>query len=274
MVLGRHAGRAALRDDREGAEGKRAAASGRCRELVGRDAGAACGRPRRAARGSGPVSVRFEHFVLDSGRRDLSRDGTPVHLSPKAFELLEALVECRPDAVSKADLFERLWPQTIVVEGNLPNLVAEIRAALGGRAGNARLIRTVHRFGYAFCGEATELGRPATRRPRALFRLEIGTSVVELAEGENLLGRDRESVVPLRDSTVSRRHAVIRIAGCDALLEDLGSKNGTRLRGRRVKSACPLTDGDEIRVGSVWMVFRAGPDASSSTNTSPPSSTP
>ena len=75
--------------------------------------------------------------------RELGRNGEPVLLSPKAFDLLATLVERRPTAISKADLQERLWPETFVVEKNLTNLIAEIRRALGDDPSRAHFIRTV-----------------------------------------------------------------------------------------------------------------------------------
>ena len=68
------------------------------------------------------MSVRFGPFVLDPEARELRCDGSPLHLSPKAFQLLAALVESRPKALSKANLHDRLWPDTFVVEANLANL--------------------------------------------------------------------------------------------------------------------------------------------------------
>jgi Tol biopolymer transport system component/DNA-binding winged helix-turn-helix (wHTH) protein len=103
------------------------------------------------------VTIRFGAFTLDFETRQLIQDGRAVHLEPKAFDLLAALVLDRPKALSKADLQERLWPGTFVSEANLSNLVAEVRAALGDPARAPRFIRTVHGFGYAFSGEATEV---------------------------------------------------------------------------------------------------------------------
>ena len=96
------------------------------------------------------MQVRFEKFVLDSESRELLRDSHRVSLSPKAFDLLSILVTSRPRAISKAELQERLWPATFVVEKNLANLVSEIRATLGDDASDPQFIRTVPRFGYAF----------------------------------------------------------------------------------------------------------------------------
>src|SRR6476660_8789947 len=103
------------------------------------------------------MNVRFGEFRLDSETRELFRDDAEVHLSPKAFELLLRLLEARPKALSKAELMERLWPGTFVTDANLSVLVAEIRHALSDQPGQSRFLRTVHRFGYAFCGMVISL---------------------------------------------------------------------------------------------------------------------
>ena len=80
------------------------------------------------------MKIQFGPFTLDSGTRQLTRDGGAIHLTPKAFELLETLALERPKVLSKTALQERLWPDTFVAEANLSNLVAEVRAALDDRA--------------------------------------------------------------------------------------------------------------------------------------------
>lgn len=100
------------------------------------------------------MSIHFGPFRLDLSTRELTRAATAIHLSPKAFNLLAVLVLSRPAALSKADLQRRLWPDTFVVEANLSNLVSEVRAALEDSARTPTYVRTVHTFGYAFCGEA------------------------------------------------------------------------------------------------------------------------
>jgi len=76
----------------------------------------------------------------------------------------------------------------------------------------------------------------------------------ELAEGENILGRQSRSV-PLKDGTISRQHSRIVKSGRDWVLEDLGSANGTFLNGVRVTRPSPLKLGDQIRIGSTLLVF-------------------
>ena len=111
------------------------------------------------------MRIRFGPFTLDLESRQLTSAGRDIHLEPKAFELLSALVLERPKALSKADLQERLWPGTFVAEANLSNLVAEIRAALADPARAPKFVRTAHGFGYAFCGDAVALTDPGDAAP-------------------------------------------------------------------------------------------------------------
>ena len=205
----------------------------------------------------GPLKrVSFEPFTLEAETRLLLRGPhqQPVHLSPKAYELLCVLVETRPRAIAKSELHERLWPSTFVSEATLASLVAELREALGERGRKARFIRTVHGFGYAFSGLARENGSPDPGRV-ANWIIYNGREQ-SLDEGDHVLGRDADVAVPLSSSTVSRHHARITITGQIAILEDLGSKNGTYLRGQAVTSPTPLVDGDQIRIGALELTFR------------------
>jgi DNA-binding winged helix-turn-helix (wHTH) protein len=202
--------------------------------------------------------VQFSDFAVDFGSRQLLRGAEAIHLGPKAFELLELLLKRRPRALSKAQLQSQLWPRTFVSESNLTSLVTELRTALADDARQPRFIRTVYGFGYAFSGEAEELADTAgVSPPRAVrLRLFLENREIALRDGENLLGRVDEGVAWLESATVSRRHARILVSGGKATLEDLGSKNGTFVRGRRLTAPSPLSDGDEIRVGEVRMTFR------------------
>ena len=194
----------------------------------------------------------FNDFVLDLDAHELRRGVDSIALSPKAYQLLQILVSERPKALSKLDLQERLWPDTFVVEKNLVNLVAEIRSALGDDAAHARFIRTVPRFGYAFREPAAaiaETSRVPDSRVRVRLRWPDGRA--GLQEGHHVLGRDPELELFIDSPSVSRRHAVIRVSGTDATIEDLGSKNGTFVADRSASSPTPLVDGDVIRLGSV-----------------------
>jgi DNA-binding winged helix-turn-helix (wHTH) protein len=199
--------------------------------------------------------VRFGEFVLEGESRRLLRAGQEVHLGTKAFELLDFLVERRPRAVSKAQLRDRLWPRTVASESSLSTVVSELRNALGDDARRPRYLRTVYGFGYAFCGEVEPTGpppRPAAGVPRVIWE----TREFPLHEGENLLGRSDDAAAPIDAPTVSRHHARILVSRGGATIEDLGSKNGTFLRGERLLAPRALRDGDEIRLGRIRLTFK------------------
>ncbi len=84
------------------------------------------------------MTYEFDDFALDVGTRRLLRRGQEVHLSPKALDLLSVLIENREQAMSKADLLDRLWPSTYVADTNLAGLVAELRRALEDSAEDPR----------------------------------------------------------------------------------------------------------------------------------------
>ncbi len=214
------------------------------------------------------MRTRFDDCVLDSSTRELLRGGKPVHVSPKAFELIELLLAERPKAVSKAQIHERLWPKTFVADSTLTKLVAEARASIGDDAREPRFIRTVHVFGYAFCGAASDSrrGAPPSGGERFLYRLIGNGCEANLEEGENVLGRGPDSVLWIDHESVSRRHARIMISGETATLEDLGSKNGTYLNEKKLESPLPLSDSDDFRLGAVRFqlrVFRGLPSTKS-----------
>jgi DNA-binding winged helix-turn-helix (wHTH) protein len=205
-----------------------------------------------------PTRVSFGDFVLDRGTRQLLRDGTARRLGPNAFELLELLLQLRPNVVSRERIRDRLWPGTHVTDSTLATVVAELRSALDEDPRAPRLLRTVHGVGYAFCGEAAESGPPVLAADRSLaYRLVLEDREVALRLGENLLGRVETGVTWIEAPTVSRRHARIVVEHDRATIEDLGSKNGTFVRGVRISAPTPLAAGDVIRLGRVSMKVHA-----------------
>src|SRR5262245_43873050 len=206
-----------------------------------------------------PVRVAFGDFELDAAQRLLFRHGSATPLSPKAFRLLELLLDRRPEAISKEELVEILWEGTFVSDASLHNLVAEVRAALDDDPRTSRFIRTVARYGYAFHGKAriapaadTSAACIAPSGPRLVWRRREWP----LAEGSNVIGRDRDCAVYIDSRTVSRHHAKIVVTNDATTIEDLDSKNGTSVEGRKVTKPVALEDGAQIRIGSVTMTFR------------------
>lgn len=202
------------------------------------------------------MRLRFGDCVFDGSTREVERAGRPVHLGPKAFRMLELLLECRPKALSKSDLQQRIWPDTFVSETNLATLAAEVRRAIGDGSRRARFLRTVYGFGYAFSGEALSLDEaPRVERHPRMCVVESGREI-PLVSGENIVGRDEDAAVHLDDPTVSRHHARITTEGDSAVLEDLDSKNGTFVEGRRVRKRMKLQSGSHLAFGSVQVKFR------------------
>ena len=100
------------------------------------------------------MRVRFGRCLFDGDSRELRRDGALQALSPKAFQFLELLLSERPRALTKQEIHERLWPDSFVADSSLARLAAEVRSAMGDDAKAPLLLRTIHRFGYAFSGDA------------------------------------------------------------------------------------------------------------------------
>ncbi len=205
------------------------------------------------------MPLRFGDFVFDGEARELTRQGRRVELSPKAFELLATLLDRRPRALARAELSDLLWPHTAVGYTSLAGIVSELRRALGDDTAEPRFLRTVRSYGYAFCGEARQ-EPPVRARAVAAFPCALlwAGREIGLAEGENLIGRSEDCAIRIDSAKVSRHHARIVVQGGSATLEDLRSKNGTLLWGRRIEGGAQLAEGDQIAIGAALLVFRAG----------------
>ena len=189
-------------------------------------------------------------IVVDVGARMVRREGgIDIRLAPKTFELLVILVRNQPNAVPHEQLHAALWPGVHVSETSLAALVTQLRKALGDSSGDGRLIRTLHRVGYAFIGEGVIAGHtPVTVAPgcRLIWRRES----IEVPAGESIVGRDRGCAVQIDADSVSRHHARLNVSAGEVTIEDLGSKNGTWVDGEPIRGAVPLTDGTCFRLGS------------------------
>ena len=203
------------------------------------------------------MRIRFGEFRLDTDQRKLCHGSELVRVTPKAFQLLQLLAAARPNAVSQKTLHDTLWPDTFVDDGSLHNLIYQLRRALGDDTHEA--IRTIYGFGFSFAAicasdDARTIGQ---------CQLTIGEEDFTLRQGENVIGRELDAAVRIESAAISRRHARIVVDGLRAVLEDLGSKNGTSLGGRRLRAPRELTSGDQILFGSIAATYVLLPALSS-----------
>jgi hypothetical protein len=89
----------------------------------------------------------------------------------------------------------------------------------------------------------------------ARYRLRFLLQEFDLALGTTVIGRSLDCNLTIEDPLVSRQHARIVIAGDDATVEDMSSRNGVRVNGVQIKGATPLRDGDRVRIGTQDFVF-------------------
>ena len=94
----------------------------------------------------------FGRYRLDQPEHRLLRDEQTIPLSPKAFDLLVALVSRAGHLVTKEQLLQEVWPGTFVEEANLSYTASLLRKALGDEREPYRYVETVHKRGYRFIG--------------------------------------------------------------------------------------------------------------------------
>jgi DNA-binding winged helix-turn-helix (wHTH) protein/Flp pilus assembly protein TadD len=108
--------------------------------------------------GPQPSVYKFGEFRIEADRRLLLRDGTPVALTPKAFDTLLHLVQNRQRIVEKDELMQAIWPDTTVEENNLNQNISTLRRVLGESRGENRYIATIPGKGYRFIADVEGRG--------------------------------------------------------------------------------------------------------------------
>jgi len=92
----------------------------------------------------------FDNFRMDVAERSLLRNGTPVQLTPKAFDTLLVLIMRSGHLVEKDELLKEVWPDTFVEEATLAQNISTLRKVLGQDGDGHQYIETVPKRGYRF----------------------------------------------------------------------------------------------------------------------------
>jgi DNA-binding winged helix-turn-helix (wHTH) protein len=204
-----------------------------------------------------PDPFRVGDWLVEPTLNRLSRGDRVVRLDLKAMELLVFLAGHAGEMLSKQRLVDSVWQVEAIADGTLTHAVAQLRKSLGDNARSPTYIETIPKRGYRLIApvRTSEVATTSLRPAASRFRLAAHDGETALVEGENLIGRDRAASIRVDCPGVSRRHARIFVDGDTAILEDLGSKNGTFLAGRQLVRPTPLAHGDEIRIGQTVARF-------------------
>ena len=131
------------------------------------------------------ASYRFGAFTVDPAAYTLRRDGEPVPISPRPFDLLVYLLRNPRRLVTKDELLDVLWPGVAVTENTLTQAVSDLRRALRETPGAPRCIETVPRRGYRWIAA---IGPGAF--PQAVVRTGASGRAVAVMDFANLTGDD------------------------------------------------------------------------------------
>lgn len=108
---------------------------------------------------TGSEAFLLADWLIDPASRRASRGADRRRLSPKAMSVLMTLVAAQGNVVRRADLMDAVWPDVVVGEEVLTQVVAELRRALGDSCRASRLIETVHKSGYRLLADVRPVGK-------------------------------------------------------------------------------------------------------------------
>ncbi len=195
-------------------------------------------------------------WQVDPAACELRNGDRMIRLRPKLMELLAAFAARPGEVLSKQQLLDLVWSNVTVGDASLTVAVGELRDALEDDLESPVFIETIPRRGYRLIAAVTP--SEADRMRAGGSRIWLTGAGVELVlrQGENLIGRAPEAHIRIESPKVSRRHARIVVEGDTAVVEDLGSKNGTFVGDIKVVGPTTLADGDQLRLGQLAALLR------------------
>jgi Tol biopolymer transport system component/DNA-binding winged helix-turn-helix (wHTH) protein len=122
----------------------------------------------------------FGEFRIDARERLLSKNGKPVAINFKSFDVLLVLIQNNGQLLEKEELMRKVWAEAIVEEANLKNCISALRKALGDTPNQSRYIQTLPKLGYKFVAPVILLPDD-----QADFRLERQSPAERLIEDES-----------------------------------------------------------------------------------------
>jgi DNA-binding winged helix-turn-helix (wHTH) protein len=214
-----------------------------------------------------PESFRVGQWWVDATACELRDGDTVVRLRPKVMDLLAAFARNPGEVLSKHCLLDLVWSDVTVGDASLTVAVGELRDALGDHPEKSEYIETIPRRGYRLIAPVSYPGISRSQAEPSRFWLTGAGVELILQQGENLIGRAPDAYVRIDSPKVSRNHARITIDGATAVVEDLGSKNGTFVGDTRVEGPTPLNHGDQLRLGQLAAILSIAVSSHESTVT-------
>ena len=233
-------------------------------------------------RGAAAATFRIDEWLVEPQLNRVSNGEISVHLEPKVMDVLLCLADNQGRVVSRRDLVDTVWSTEFISASSLTHAIADRRKALADNARAPQIIETIPKRGYrliartgagaqqqgtisrldghpqplaVIVGNEARLGNPIGFE-ESDHHLVLGDVEIPLTRPTIVFGRGQEADIQFRVPEVSRRHAMLRVGPGDAVIEDLGSKNGTDVNSRRLDGAQQLVSGDTIGIGATTMVYR------------------
>jgi DNA-binding winged helix-turn-helix (wHTH) protein len=214
-------------------------------------------------------------WMVEPGLNRISHGGKTVHLRPRLMDVLVFLARHPGEVAAKDEILAAVWGRPFLAESVLSRTVAELRQALGDDDRSPRYIETILKRGYRLVAPVAWTPEPdgVAGGGAAACVLSYSGRRTGLPQGTSVIGRAADAAVRIDSMDVSRHHARIVVSAGVATLEDLGSKNGTRLNGTLVTGPTDLANGDRIEVGPADLVFHIV-GLPGTTSTKPPAAGP
>jgi DNA-binding winged helix-turn-helix (wHTH) protein len=214
--------------------------------------------------------IGFAEFELDVGAYVLRRQDEALRLEKMPMEVLILLVQRAGTLVQRSEIQERLWGSDVYVEHDsaINTALRKIRRTLGDDAEHPRFVETVVGKGYRFIApiesDGSPQAQPSASHGRSSARWQPvfpsysvtrGKQEFILEAGATVFGRDPTAGVYVDHPSVSRRHACVSVGSEGAVLEDLKSRNGTFINGRRIDGPTKIDHGGLIGLGPITLTF-------------------